>query len=473
LIVKIYVLYWFITSDRIYKNNIENHVSPSHLIITAHDHDLYEKLPDELKNKFLVIHNGKDLILGQKLMPLTNYNLNNPKSLLFNPWRELCFNLDCSILTMNFVSPSFALNAGRFFMLNANENFYDNLHIHELFEDSRISNKVSDLLTSALNVVKGFPSELAFLELHKRINNPIQFIDQHIKLSNASLCMVSEFIGNTMFDAITNKDISPNEAGKNIIKDIKIYVFHVLWALFTMNVNLNLIHGDLHINNMTFAYYTDKYLENTTELYFGEYDEIYSIPATGAHACIVDFSRSICCNPFLLSWKPTKMIADEYLQDAHYDLLYLIKMYVPDLFAKYENQIYTASYNDFVAMTFIASACDVINFTNALYQLISIYNDKQQYKNELTFLQQIKRSALDKLYNNLTAICEGKLKTVNWCSGEIIKEFFSEYLITTDKLEKNVINVFNSKSKIINGIDQSQTYISLYNEYDNKAKEIE
>ena len=115
-----------------------------------------------MKGRFKVIDDGGELILGQKLMPLTKYNITNPKSLLFNPWRELYFNLECAILVLNYISPSFPVPVGWFYIQNGGKELYDNRHIHELFNASDESDSISKLLINASTQSDAFPSELSF-----------------------------------------------------------------------------------------------------------------------------------------------------------------------------------------------------------------------------------------------------------------------------------------------------------------------
>jgi hypothetical protein len=146
-----------------------------------------------------------------------------------------------------------------------------------------------------------------FKTLQTKINDSIEFTKESIIMSNVTLALISEYTGRTLYDSIflTKQSkyfqqfvatIFDNANYQNFTK----YMFQLCYNLYCMQEKMGIIHGDLHLNNITLnpmfystffdvkksAHPKILYLLNERDHYIFEQNNFYDL-------CIIDFSRCI------------------------------------------------------------------------------------------------------------------------------------------------------------------------------------
>lgn len=282
---------------------------------------------------------------GYKMIPLNIREVQDPLRLRYKPWRECLINNRCNDLVINNISPNFPVALDWFYIKNSRRGLYDNKSqddrmkyselakdiIHILYEAQRNTYFASENLTTIVktdNQIKQWVNS-KFKKLSEKIDDPINFSKEEIILSEVTLSFVSENVGRTVADILNvlpTSKILDNLLGKPLTESGYVnfakYMFEVCYALYCLNSKFNLIHGDLHLNNVTIGPLYNPSLINYRQtkdidtshmkvdiskkldpaispkvLYVLGDQNQYVFNNNGYFSCIIDFSRSII-NPY-------------------------------------------------------------------------------------------------------------------------------------------------------------------------------
>lgn len=188
----------------------------------------------------------KPVPTGQKLITLSVDEVSHPLNIANKAWGELQASRRTTDLILNHITPCFAIHGAWFFIYNSNENLFNSLDIKNKI------NVYSDILY-----------------------NP----DNSDVLSDVAVSIVNENVGYTFINSLPTKNIERS-------------IFDIIFALYAMNVKLQLMHSDLHCNNVT------RYINNKCDgwIIYNLSGVEYVLPHDGYYSCIVDFSRVIDTN---------------------------------------------------------------------------------------------------------------------------------------------------------------------------------
>ncbi len=272
--------------------------------------------------------------LGQKIIPLNLIEAQNFFNIEYSPWKEFFINNKVSDLVINNICGGFNLANRWFIIKNPDQRFFDNpsqadrieksniaLKIAELLsqaklytyynindKDVKIDNKLIDLVIHNANMSKEpITSWLSneFNVLYNRIQNDIDHVKENIIMSNVSLCLITEFLGKTLYDAIFftkqstyYKKLVPTIFSPENHSHFKKYMFQLCYNLCCLNSKLMIIHGDLHLNNITLnsIFYkknVDVEIKDPKIMYILDDTHQYIFENNFYDLCIIDFSRSI------------------------------------------------------------------------------------------------------------------------------------------------------------------------------------
>jgi hypothetical protein len=216
--------------------------------------------------------------------------------------------------------------------------------MHEKYENSDKSKKITEILRNAdaytyidRNKQKGALND-RFAQLSYSIHKTMIMADSETQLTDLSVCNMMEYVGRTMADQpnVVSYMNSLDIADKTFTDEryFKSMIFGFLYGLYIMHSRLKLIHGDLHMNNITLLR-IGVFLPEPILLKYKCYivgGKRYYHPTNGVIPCIIDFSRSI-------------------IGDAHAIEKRFSPAYTADFFEEQNARILKILYSHFNALT--------------------------------------------------------------------------------------------------------------------------
>ena len=444
--------------------------------------------------------------LGQKIIPLSIAEAQNPFNIRYNPWREYLISLHLSDLVINYVTPGFFITNAWFYIKNTRKGLFDNEIQYEKMYKSELAEQITNLLTradyytrenidtklkNAKNIKK--PNKIVdswitnkFKILSKKIQDPIDYAKEEIIMSNIALVFISEYVGRTILDVITlcktSKYYNSLIGDPFTVSGYKYftkYMFDICYNLYCMNSISGVIHGDLHLNNATLNSSLYKSardindIKNPTVLYvLGDSETEQFIFSTVIYnTCIIDFSRSIILPEKLEQFR------DKSLPKS-YSLVTNIKEFhmeqVDRLLNIYINFTSDSAYNiddlrimfknKFEAVFKLMTSADIYGFTQKLLTIFDI-GDKTiivPHKICIDLIKKINKTAehfitveMNKLIldNNY----EKTILEMEWPIFTIIKSCFYESTILNNK-PGNIIEAFNINNKLTYSLTKLDTF---------------
>ena len=507
-------------------NIIENNLNEKYqnIMLKYKDDDL--KFYRNLKKKYLasdidelqtlinyIKHSPSDIVgdtkVGQKIIPLSIAEAQNPFNIRYDPWREYLISLHLSDLVVNYVSPGFFIINEWFYIKNARKGLFDNDIQYEKMHRSELAEQITNLLTRAdyythenidakvkklkydKNIKKLTDSWITkkFKILSKKIQDPIQYAKEEIIMSNVALVFISEYVGRTILDVISLCRSSPYY-NKLVGEPFTLagypcftkYMFDICYNLYCMNSISGLIHGDLHLNNATLKaslYKRNrdiKDIQNPTVLYvLGDLEtEQFILPTIAYNTCIIDYSRSIILPDKISQFHDNSL-------PKSYSLLSNAKEFqleqVDRLLSIYIHFTSDSNYNiddlrvifknKFEAVFKLMTSADIYSFTQKLITIFDL-NDKSivvPHKSCIELLKKINKTSEHFLTVEMNKLIldgnyEKTILEMEWPLFTIIKSCFYENTILHKKIG-NIIEVFNINNKLTYSLTKLDTFPEL------------
>jgi hypothetical protein len=525
--VMCFMMAWLFTISDKYYNTEDEHINPSYkkLMYMYLDDDIkfLKELIDEygedsikkirywckslckldrtLNNKFLNNDRPCPLKVGQKLIPINLSEIQNPFNIEYRPWKEYLVGSRVGDLVVNQIAPGFSITNRWFYIKNATEGLFDNTIQYDRMRRSKIAEQIANLLLRAKHYsghkdfdkgveYAGSDNESVgwltkkFKELSNKINVPIRYAKDNVILSNVVLGILGEYVGKTILNSLIlsekNKKYSvligdPFKKGHRMFAR---YIFDICWNLLALNSRFNVIHGDLHLNNVTIHDLNETdisdnraYLDKTQILYSAD-NQLYMLDNMGYYACVIDFSRCIINgDPDIFKsvlMKNTHALyssrsAFEKIQTA--DLLNLYILYVPS-----KNNIrdeLAIMFRDYFEMIFkLMTVVDIYGFTQRM-----ILADKSGIKispKNIELLKNINNSSkvfiidhMNRLINDREFATE--IKKMKLPMLTILEECFQEFKIKEVPPKNKISDVYvleNEMKYSLNSYDKSPPFIT-------------
>nr|QQV29374.1 hypothetical protein K-LCC10_0119 [Kaumoebavirus] len=238
------------------------------------------------------------LTMGIKSIPMTMRDSEFKYDIGQSIWKEVRMNYLASQLPANQISPSFPFILSHFIVKDANPLMFDNKSMQKKIERSIFaSSLLKSLEDTRERILKDDPNPTDnFGRLSDLIEGSEEFIREELYVVPRTMCVVTEYMGVTWNDLPQQHDnaLFIENAGDMKTYDVASrYIFEFLYALYCMHTKLHMIHGDLHLNNITFSprhsniakqkCYVTYIFDNTPYVFITKY--LYS--------SIIDFSRSL------------------------------------------------------------------------------------------------------------------------------------------------------------------------------------
>lgn len=504
ILLNIYLISWLTEIMSIFNNDQEININESINNILFSNKDITKFTNNYNKNKHAIlkifniltyINDPLKIELGQKIIPFNYIQLKDYKNIIHHQWKELLINKIVLNLLFNLNSPCFAIFANWFLITNSNKNLFDNQMI---FNKLFYSEKIKDILNyfylvknNLIEIDKNQNNNI-ITQLLSSLKKLITMSEENLLMSNVSIGYISEYTGKTIYDYF-NKIIDQ----KNIISDIgnlysdheifKKYIFEIIYSLYCLNLK-GVIHGDLHLNNVTLNIQENMEMQDDNSKIFVLYNidkdnhdnlnSSYIFKHLGTYPCIIDFSRSYIYLKYIdedIIEKQKNKIRNKFIIHERKRIINELNKIFPNYIKNHYHKIkFLLKNTNFEILYKYFSAYDIFTFsTNLLIFLkkINIHKDIKLNEKNIELLNNISKRAY--FFLEQIIIQENYDSSVNhdYPNYLIMTEFFKENLIKTSGERKNkIIDIFsiNDIDKFKN-IKQMQFYISeLLNKNINK-----
>ena len=487
---------WLELMLKIYYNIVENHINDKFKYIflkyKKEDFEFFNsRIKNYDKNNLIILrrlcnnilHNKLNkkntLKIGQKTIPLTISEAQEPFNIKFKPWREYMISMHLSDYVINNISAGFFLTNSWFYIKNSRKGLFDNDVQFKKMKRSEIALQITELLNRAQiytydSIIDktGISSHDVdswisnkFKELSNKIQDPIDYAKQDIIMSNVALCMISEYVGRTLWDFMLLSKSSTyynNLVGCPFSKKgypyFAKYMFELCYNLYAINSISGIIHGDLHLNNVTIntIKYGDIEIQNPQVLYVISDDFQYIFPSKHYNLCLIDFSRSIILpnklekikDSFLPKTYEILNEIEEFQKDQVERLLYLYMNYTSDNINK-KNELRVLFTNKFEAVFKLLTTIDLYSITSKMIKSFKIKDKKipipdkyclnlltklNKYANQFITVE-MNKLINDPKYEQVILEMENPIFT-------IIKLCFYEFDVNNSKIG-NIIDIYN------------------------------
>jgi hypothetical protein len=463
--IKAYTVCWFRDFHTIYKKSMENHINPAYQSIIYQDYGLpvHKKLADKLTEvEYINIYYNYEYIeeenenspsqqiaMGHKLFPITIAETNSLYDTRYNVWREIDISSRCTNLVLNLITPGFPVYNTWFYVQNTNSTIFDNIVQLKKYNNSKIAEEINVHLTAANSRTKKETEVITthltnkFKMLSYNIGKPIKYTEENLILSDITLGTITEHVDRTLKDIIPATENQSLHAYNLMFLNVD-YVFKILfdyyYSAFCMHTKLNVIHTDIHSNNITIhrLFNPGKFnnVKNTRCLYILK-DSAYMLEHYGHFGVIIDFSRAVLNNRDELLAKYGEAYTIEYYKQQRRFMLFTLDRYFHTMVEHHNSALWDLAINNFDLLFKVTS---IIDFYSIINNLIMLYTD--DIKNSPRLLMTLNPEILPKL-KEIAKYIDGlmtvllfdminkKITTpdqIEWPGETIIRHVFKEYL---------------------------------------------
>ncbi len=374
------------------------------------------------------------LIPGQKLRPLTNYEIANTSDIQYYVWSEIYIQKITNDLIFNLISFNFPAMIRWTIIKNTSAGTYTNKSIVNKYN---ISDKVDIILDAmrlgrkSLSAEKKEKFQIKLFDA--KLYETIVDAKKYLSLSQLSTLVLSENVGTpiaTLYE-IVNSDKSTEKSFHGTIQLSKNVFFECIYAVKCLQERGGIIHADLHANNIALNPYElfefdlpDKPTDYLKAFIIGK--ETYTMEYT-LTPYIIDFSRSI-----LMPSLASRLDADFrksysklfFRNQAHKVLRLLYRFYpkyveanqehIKGLIFSFPEQMYTIlSYADYIMVCLSWKYCAKLVQNE---ELIAFISKVEAYI----------RGRFEAAIREITEAKE-KIPTFGFISADIMAEFFSDF----------------------------------------------
>lgn len=462
---------WAMHSVMIKHMILANHINPAFAAIFAD-----EKLVaifSELK-----IYDGKDfgyinhtaleqgdytcrtLEIGQKTFPMTVYEAMRIGDINFPVWREIYLTTLCSNLVVNFISPGFPLVGNWFLVHGTSSEYYDNISMHDKHTHSQIASSISAQLKmidreTFFNQTRQHINN-KFMRLSRKIQQSFVYADRELRLTGLSLCLQSEFVGWTI------RDIPPllkkTHSRYAIFRDPDIFnkhMFEYIYSFYCMNYHLSILHGDLHLNNLTVNQWASRTSFQDLETYIIYHigRKYYAFQHAETFSTIIDFSRAIIADRAKIENEFGERFTAIFFAEQEIRMIQIIYKYFPRLIEKYPT-LRSRVKTHFDVMFKILTAIDTYVTMSNMLVLFDIEDFGYQVPKECKDLcTRASKLAFAMINKYLIRLATESLSVLDFefPNLQLIEQIFQQYVVTPKDVIDNrpiITDLFDADNPI-------------------------
>lgn len=477
---------WIIEIERFITGKSENHlvVGYQQAMFDEEGKQLYHKIHQqigsvkyahivsELTQIFRTEKQTASLIeCGQKIFPLKVKEVENYGNIINLPWRELYILSQTGDLVVNGICPSLALLGGWFFIQSTQQGLFDNKITHIKLKHSQIAHKITTKLKKAQRKTYQ-SSSTEFLSfdmegLSEAIEIPVDYAEEKLVMSDITMVLLMEHLGRTIADVpklITFKDYRL-ESGP-LFEKYEVfakYAFEFIYTLYCLNSKLQIIHGDLHLNNVVlyikhplFDINANLLIDNPHILYVLNQEDImnniYIFKHYGRYAGIIDFSRGIIGRE-KLEKDFSSHDASQYIIDQRRRILHIYKKELPEFVEANEARIDILMLKNFDLAFKLFTAIDSYKLSKGLLVLIENNAKGPDKSKMISLVKKINKIALSFIQDKMFQATEERLFTLEYPNLTILKECFSEFTLANksdvySKKDIRIVDIFTYTNEL-------------------------
>lgn len=507
LFIKIYIITWISELYSVYKKDQEINKNELYnsIVFSNKDIDKFKELYsnyksdiDYLNKEYIYYDSNIKLEIGQKLIPFNYIQLKEYNNIIHYQWKELLVNKIITNLLINSNSPCFSLFCNWFLIQKSNKCLYDN---EEIYKKILYSDKIKEILNylyliknNLINLKSFNEKEKIINNLQKRLNRIISLSESTMLMSNISLCYFSEYSGKTIYDyliKLNNNQI--NDKIGNIYSNYSLfnkYLFEIIYSLYCLNLK-GIIHGDLHLNNITLStqidtqkeqfhiiYDLNNTINNDILYYINNYTSIedtesktkyiencFIFKNNNTYPTIIDYSRSFILinliDEHIIEQEKNK-IRDTYIKIEKKRMINELNKIFPNYIKNNAHKIKFLFKNKNFNILFIYfSAYDIFTFSTNLLIFIKKVNTTNKIKIDDRIIQLLNKISkksyyyLEQIIDENNYNNDNKIKFPNYL---ILQEFFSDFLLNEKKINYKINNLFN-----LNNITKYNSFTKIRN----------
>lgn len=404
---------------------------------SVYDSDLKKKKP----NSMVDYSNLRYINVGQKIIPLTTIESACVRDIKYSPWREIYISELINKLYINIICPGIPLTHGWFYVHGVNKHIFNNPDMYEKIEVSDEAREVVEKLRRARTAVyHGIKLKSEKLDALSR-NNDLQ--EEELIVSDVGINIISEYVGRTVNDIASSlKSEEFKKSTGSMFSDTDVffkYMFDIVYALLCMNTKLNVIHGDLHLNNTTIHYTFKKYIYSNPpdiiknlsySLVIFENDLVFIFKNTFKVGTVLDFSRS-----FILLEELEHIQSERIL--SYYNSLF------PGFMKIHGDKLRLLLMHDFNTVYKIFSAIDMYVHTDRLLKYIDKNSILQTHEKSKKLVVKINNITKYYLEDIMEKILNKQIEsaTIKYPNYDIIMQCFGDYILKPAQMAKNDLTI--------------------------------
>jgi len=509
LCVDLFAMAWLVDFTRAKLNLTENHINPSYLAVVCDVGNVaatntYNTLVDKfgIINLYKVYQQASRVKtpgvptrppeVGQKFVPMRYQETIDFGNIQYELWREWYLMRKCANLMLNFISPTFPYVYGWFLLRGVDARLFDNQSMYDKFVQSEVADQINVSLREGDNYTTkdGFYINNKFRNLSNKIREAGKYGDMTLRLSPSAFCMLQEHTHVTLGDVHLNRMYlpAPSKWLRDFFEDIDIFkkqMFEFIYGFYCLNTRLNIVHGDLHLNNATMfpvlSYYenmTDpsnlnKTVDNTYIMYV-VHNDVFLFPQTGITSVIIDLSRATFGDRDALVEEFDEVFADTLLEQQRKQILRILERNYPSMMEKHGDAVRKLIIDNFPLFFRIFSAVDMLSLSRRLLSLYETTKIPMDKKNITAFLKEIEIES-EKLFlmklEDATEKRMTKIEDMPWPNYTLMHKLFPKNALCkrqvltpagkafiADNSKYNVMDVFNQNAKLKYSVETLQSH---------------
>jgi hypothetical protein len=435
------VMAWSTQYVLLYMSLQNTHIDPSYNnnMFTTTDAEFFQHLVDvyslqTLKQFYNRLHatrmwnelDAKDIpkslfTIGQKIVPLSEAELDNVNDVKYTTWRELQISHSINDLIINSITPCIALTLDWIYVNGVDKYIFNNPILYDKIEISDMIHKKPGIMRRARTVLSDTNASMG----------------DEIVISNRGIVIFTEYVGRTinsipgsLKSTEYKKDIQPLFSNINAMSK---YLFEIVYTLLCLNTKCQVVHGDLHLNNTTVHYMEKPYIYSSDIVHTNPYhfytldNAMYAFEDKYTIGTIIDFSRSFVN-------KDSSNLALREIQMIR--IINYYKLLFPTFYQNNQKRLFSRMETHFDIVYKVFSAVDMYIHTDRLLKLIVKYPELESPPDVVALVQKI--HDITKYY--MTSVMETIL-TEDACeypNYEILNTCFKPYIVDEEFMSHDV-----------------------------------
>lgn len=363
------------------------------------------------------------------------------------------------------ISPSIPMFHGSIYLQGCTSDMFDNRSMLLRYSQSDIAKDISQQIseTDKLNFVdrnKQKPHLTAkFERLSNSLNNAIKYADEEIRLTDISRCMLTEFCGPPLGGLYKRSFIYKGD--HSLLNKAGLFsklMFDYVYTLYCMNSRLKVIHGDLHVNNVTFhSIHKRPYVSNTfshAHVIYEINEEMFAFPYDGTVGVIIDYSRSIICDYVAIERDHGAIIADMMHTGQQHRILQIIARAFTDFATSHQTELRYSVMNQQELLFKIATICDTFVLMDGFYLQMSqtkLRNGELLAEKHLNLIKSLRDKCESLFMGNMEGLLTKKYTSeddIEWPNLVLIKDIFTIFKRDTIASDIEIVDYFRSTNPL-------------------------